>query len=124
MESLLFLNEKGDGTTKARGCANGSTQRGCIPKEEASSPIVSTDSVLIAGVIEEKQGRDVMMIDMPNAFAQTVLPEDDEKVIMKIRGRLVDTLAAIDPDKHSPYAHEIRKSRLLCVRTKTHFIVS
>ena len=118
MESLLFLNEKRDGTIKARTCANGSTQRGYIPKEEAASPTVSTDSVLITGVIEAKQGRDVMIIDIPNAFVQTVFPEDDEKVIMKIRGRLVDILVAIDPDKYSPYVYETGKSKLLYVRMK------
>ena len=86
MESLLFLNEKRNSMIKACTCANGSTQQGYIRKEEAASPTVSTDSVLITGVIEAKQGRDVMIIDIPNAFAQTVLPEDNEKVIMKIRG--------------------------------------
>jgi hypothetical protein len=38
MESLIFLTEKRDKTIKARACANGSTQRAYIPREEASSP--------------------------------------------------------------------------------------
>ena len=104
MESLSFLNEKRDCTMKARTCANGSAQRSYVPKEEAAIPTVSTQSVLITGVIDAKQGRDVMIIDMPNAFVQTVLPDNDEKVIMKIRGRLVHALVEIDPDKYSSHA--------------------
>ena len=58
-------------------------QRSCVPKEEVASPAASTESVLITGVIDAKQDRDTMIIDAPNAFAQTVLPDEDDKVIMK-----------------------------------------
>ena len=47
IESLLFLNEKRDGTIKACACANGSTQRSFMPREEAASPTVGIDSVLM-----------------------------------------------------------------------------
>ena len=46
MESHIFLVEKDDGAIKARACANGSTQREYISREEAS-PMVSTEAVLI-----------------------------------------------------------------------------
>ena len=42
MNSLIFLTEKKDGTVKARACANGSSQRKFIMKEEAASPTVTT----------------------------------------------------------------------------------
>ena len=54
MESLIFLAEKRNGDIKVRYCANGSTQRSYIPKEQATSPTVGTDSVLITGVIDAK----------------------------------------------------------------------
>ena len=92
MESLIILIEKRDGRIKARTCANGSIQRDYIPRENAASPTASTDSVLITGVIEAKQKRDIMTLDIPNAFVQTSIPPGDEKVIMKIRGVLVDIL--------------------------------
>eukprot|EP00977_Amphora_coffeiformis_P026426 scaffold26225_cov107-Amphora_coffeaeformis.AAC.1 len=59
LESLIFLNEKRDGTIKARHCANGSTQRSYMAREEVSSPTVSTESTLLTGVIEAMEGRDV-----------------------------------------------------------------
>ena len=109
MESLMFLEEKRDGRTKARTCANGSTQRGCISKEESTSPTAATEAMLIAGVIEAKEGRDIMTLDMPNAFLQTKMPkgESGERTIMKFRGVLVDMLCEIDPETYSEYvAHD------------------
>ena len=74
MESLIFLTEKRDGRVKARVCANGSTQRSYIHKDDASSPTAATESILITGVIEAKQKRDVMILNIPNAFVQTEVP--------------------------------------------------
>jgi hypothetical protein len=69
MESLIFLNEKRDGeTVKVRMCANGSTQRAYISREEVASPIVSSEAIITTGVIDAKQRRDVMTLDIPNAF--------------------------------------------------------
>tara|TARA_B110000116_G_scaffold23331_1_gene17939 strand:- start:29 stop:655 length:627 start_codon:yes stop_codon:yes gene_type:complete len=95
MESLMFLTEKRDGSIKGRTCANGSTQRSYISKDEASSPTAATESILLTTAIEAKEERDVMTLDMPNAFLQTSLPKDettDERIIMKLRGILVDIL--------------------------------
>jgi hypothetical protein len=38
MDSLIFLTGKKDGSIKARHCANGSTQRSYIHREEVTSP--------------------------------------------------------------------------------------
>ena len=70
-ESLIFLVEKRDNVIKARTCANGSTQREYISKDEAASPTAATDSILITGAIDAKKNRDVMTLDIPNAFVQT-----------------------------------------------------
>jgi hypothetical protein len=47
IESLIFLAEKRDETIKARMCANGSTQRTYIAREETTSPTTATDAILI-----------------------------------------------------------------------------
>jgi hypothetical protein len=118
MESLIFLNEKRDETIKARFCANGSTQRAYIPREEASSPTAATEAILITGVIDAKQKRDVMTADIPNAFVQTSIALDGDKVIMKIRGQLVDILLEICPGVYDKYViHEGKqKQKVLYVR--------
>jgi hypothetical protein len=58
---------------KARHCANGSSQREYMQREEVSSPTVSTESVSLTAVIEAREGRDVATCDIPNAFIQTRL---------------------------------------------------
>jgi hypothetical protein len=70
---------------KLRKCAKGSTQRGYINKEDAASPTVATKSIAITATIKAKQGRDIMTIDVPNAFIQTYMEKvDSNSVIMKI----------------------------------------
>ena len=70
---------KKDGTVKARGYANGSMQRFYIPKEEVTSLIVEKDSALITGVIEAKQKRDVIIIDISNGFVQISVPPSNDR---------------------------------------------
>lgn len=103
MESLIFLVEKRDGRIKARTCANGSTQRSYISKDEAASPTAATQAVLLTSIIEAKQGRDVMVIDAPNAFVQTDVPPQEEKIVMKIKGVLVDILLELCPGVYDDY---------------------
>ena len=61
-------------------------QRPYTPKEEATSPTAATESILLTGVVEAKQNRDIMTLDVPNAFVQTTIPQgkEEEKTIMKI----------------------------------------
>ena len=103
MESLIFLNEKRDGTIKSRMCANGSTQRAYISREEASSPTAASEAIITTGVIDAKQRRDIMTNDVPNAFVQTPVPQDGEKIIMKIQGQLVGLLLEIAPESYEPF---------------------
>ena len=97
--------EKDDGTIKARACVIGSTQRNYISREEAESPTVSTEAVLITGVIEAKQQRDIITADIPNALIQTSINEEksSDRETMKIRGHLIDILNKISPEIYGEY---------------------
>ena len=99
MNSLIFLTEKRDGTIKARACANGSTQRAYIDKHDAASPTVSTEALLTTAVIDAKQNRDVITLDIPNAFVQTPMPKSQQRVIMRINGLVVEYLDELFPGK-------------------------
>ena len=120
MESLIFLTEKHDGTVKARTCANGSTQREYMERDDAASPTAMTESILITATIEAKQNRDVMTADIPNAFVQTAVDEKNqvkgEHIIMKIRGPLVDMLLEIAPEVYSDYVAYEGKTKVLYVK--------
>ena len=115
MESLIFLAEKRDRSVKARTCANGSTQRTYISREEAASPTAATESVVITGVVEAKQQRHVITLDIPNAFVQTPVPQGKDKIIMKIRGILVDILMELCPGVYDEYVTYEQGQKILYV---------
>jgi hypothetical protein len=116
MESLVFLAEKRDETIQARVCANGSTQRAYITGEEASSPTAASEAILITGVIDAKQNRDVMTLDILNAFVQTDISLDGDKPITKLRGQLVDILLELCPGVYDDYILTEGKHKMLYVR--------
>ena len=68
LESHLFLKKKRCGKIKGRAVAGGNKQRDFISKEDASSPTVATESVLLTCIVDALEGRDVAVIDIPNAF--------------------------------------------------------
>jgi hypothetical protein len=109
LESHMFLKEKRDGTTKARTVAGGDKQRGYIRKEDASSPTVATESVILTCIIDAEEGRDVAVIDIPNAFIQTRVEDEKDMAFIKIRGVLVDILVEIAPDVYGPYVSKDKK---------------
>jgi hypothetical protein len=67
----MFIGQKRTGDTKARMVAGGNTQRGHVTKEESSSPTVSTKVVLLTLIVDACKGRDITVVDIPNAFIQT-----------------------------------------------------
>ena len=109
LESHMFLKEKRDGTIKGRTVAGGNKQRDFISKEEASSPTVATEAVLLTCVVDAKEERDVKVIDIPNAFIQTKIENEEDMAIIKIRGILVEMLLAIAPEVYGPYVTTDKK---------------
>jgi len=96
LESHIFVEEKRDGKIKARKVIGGDKQRDYITKENVSSPTVSAEAVMLTCVIDAQEGRDVAVVDIPNAFAQTVVSNEDKehRVIVRIRGPLVNILVS------------------------------
>ena len=103
LESHMFLKEKRTGEIKGRTVAGGNKQRDFISKEEASSPTVATESVPLSCIIDAEEKRDVAVVDIPNAFIQTRIEDEQDMAIIKIRGILVDMLLDIAPNIYSPY---------------------
>ncbi len=105
----MFLKEKRTGEIKGRTVAGGNKQRDFISKEEASSPTVTTEAVLLTCIIDADKGRDVAVIDIPNAFIQTRVEAGKDMAIIKSRGILVDMLLDIAHDVYKPYITTDRK---------------
>ena len=91
LEDCICKSQSQDRTEGARSCNSKST-RDWISKENTSSPTVGTDSIMMTCVVDAFERRDVMTSDVQNKFIQTDAPEKEigERVIMKIRGKLVD----------------------------------
>ena len=87
----MFLTQKQDGRFKARGVADGSKQsrRPGYKKEDAASPTVSNEGVMITGAIEAHEGRDVATFDILGAYLHAL---SDEEMIMLLKGPLAELM--------------------------------
>ena len=79
----MFLKQKQCGRIKGRGCADSRKQCVWTTKQDATSATVSTEAVLLTSVIDAKERREVMTVDIPGAFIQG---NQDEPVHMKLEG--------------------------------------
>ena len=102
LESHIFAERKQDGSLKAQQVAGGNKQQGYITKEDASSPTVSSEAVMLMCVINATKKRDVAVVNIPNAFIQTVVEDEKDRAFICIRGLLVDILGSIAPDAYGP----------------------
>jgi hypothetical protein len=109
LESHMFLKLKRDGKIKGRTVAGGNKQCDCISKEDASSPTVATEAVLLSCIIDAEEHRDVAIVDIPNAFVQTRLENKKDMAFIKIRGILVDILVEIAPEAYKSYVSQEKK---------------
>jgi hypothetical protein len=109
LKSHVFLKEKRDGSRKGRTVAGGNKQRGYIRKEDASSPTILVESVLLTCVVDAEEGRDVAVIDIANAFIQTRVEEEKDVAFIKIGGVLIDALVDVAPDVHKAHVTKDKK---------------
>ncbi len=93
--SLLFLKEKRTGDIKGRACINGALQRSYIPKEDAASPTVLTESTFITVSIAAHERQVVQCYDVPSAFVNT---DVDEEVSMVLKGDLAEMIIQVAPE--------------------------
>jgi hypothetical protein len=93
-------------------------EREIMSKEEASSPTIATESIVLTGIIDAKEKRDVITLDIPNAFVQTPAgtTKDGKSIIMKIRGALADMLVDLDPLIYKDYVSIVDGNKGLYVQ--------
>jgi hypothetical protein len=105
----MFLKQKCDGKIKGITVSGGNKQRDYISKKDASSPTVATEEVLLSCIIDAEEGRDVAVVDIPNAFVQTRAENEKDVAFINIRGVLVDILVEIAPAVYKPYVSRDKK---------------
>jgi hypothetical protein len=103
LQSHMFIGQKRTGEIKARMVAGGNMQRVHVTKEESSSPTVSTEAVLLTLIVNACKGRDVAVVDIPNAFIQTKVDDAKDHVIIRITGVIVDWPMKVAPKVYALY---------------------
>ena len=103
LRSVIFLKKKRCGRIKGWLCADGRPQRKLYQKNDAASPTVKTESVMLTAVQEADEGRDVAVVDIPGAFLNAYL---EEVVYMRLEGVVADTLIMIAPEVYGPMANK------------------
>ncbi|MGC8483971.1 MAG: hypothetical protein ACP5OE_10060, partial [Thermodesulfobium sp.] len=109
----MFLTEKRDKSIKGRMVYNGKPTREWLSREDAASPTVALESIMLTAIVDAKEKRDVMTADVPNAFIQAQMPildDANERVFMKIIVVLVDLLVEIAAEVYKSFVtHEGNK---------------
>ena len=95
LKAITFIDFKRSGKVKGRTVANGSVQRLYIPKEEASSPTVSTESVLMVSVINAMEERVVAVCNVSGAFLQAYM---DDFVLVVFENKMVELIVETEPN--------------------------
>jgi hypothetical protein len=58
---------------------------------------MSSEAVMLTCVIDATKKRDVAVVDISNAFIQTVVEDEKDRAFIRICGPLVDILGSIAP---------------------------
>ena len=111
----MLLTRKKSGEVKGRLVYNGKGTQSWISRKDKSSPTVLNESLMLTCAVDAFQGRDVMTLDIPNAYIQAEVPKmkKGERIMMKVRGELVDWLCEIDPSGYLPYVVIKRGQKVL-----------
>ena len=80
LESHIFVERKQDGVLKARQVDVNNKQWGYIMKEDASSPTVFSEAVMLTCIIDANENREVAIVDISNAFVQTVVEDEKDSI--------------------------------------------
>ena len=85
---------------KGRTCADGSGQRKYLKQDESvASPTASLESLFVSLMIDDYESRDIGTYDVHGEYLQARLApeENDERVLLKLRGNSVDITCKANP---------------------------
>jgi len=80
LECLMFLKNR-IGQIKRRGCEYGRKQRAHTGTEDARSPTVAIEALMLSCTLDANEQRDVATVNIPGAFMQAYM--DDEVVHLR-----------------------------------------
>ena len=106
---VQLIKKKRCGKMKGRTCANGRKQRSYISKEDAKSPTVTGEGLILSCVTDVHEGRVVVTCDVPGAFLHS---DVKETIYVVVDGALVDILIQSNK-KYKKYVHITKDGKKL-----------
>ncbi|CAJ1944922.1 unnamed protein product, partial [Cylindrotheca closterium] len=98
---MLLAEKQFEKTVKGRLVYQGDGTREWLSREDTASPTASQEAITTTCVIDAHEGRDIMMMDVPNTFIQTYMPEakkGEDPIYMKITGMMIQILIDMAPE--------------------------
>jgi hypothetical protein len=89
-----------------------SVQQNHVAKEEAALPMVGLESVFATAAIDAKENREVVTIDIPEAFLHAT-NEDCDYVVMRMNRMLAKLMAKTDPKLYQKYLTNEKGKKVL-----------
>ena len=83
-------------------------------KQDTAAPTVAHASLVISCVIDAFENHDVATLDIPGAFLQTKMPDDEDEVHVILEGCMAELLAKISPETYQKYVHHKHGQAYIC----------
>ena len=107
LRSITLVTQKRNRIIKGRTVADGRKQRDYIPRDDITSPTISTEALMLSLAIDAHEGRYVATADVEGAYLHADM---DDKVIMVFEGEMVDYMIAINPE-YEKYVHTTKTEK-------------
>ncbi|CAJ1933732.1 unnamed protein product [Cylindrotheca closterium] len=98
---MLLAEKQFEKTIIGRLVYQGYGTREWLSREDTASPTALQEAITTTCVIDAHKGRDIMTMDVPNAFIQTYMSEakeGEDRIYMKITGMMVQILIDMAPE--------------------------
>ena len=93
--------------------AGGNKQSNHIDKTEAILPTAALESVLLTATIDAKEGRDVAIVNILNAFVTTRIEKKDDIATIRLWGKLAELMVVTAPEIYKKYVTFNSKGELV-----------
>ena len=113
LNAIDLIKEKRSGKIKGRTVCDGRKQRTVYTTAEVSSPALSQDGFFASLAIDALEGRHIATSDIAGAFLKA---DQDDYVIVKLRGPAVDAMLKINKAKYEPFVTHEKNKKVIYVR--------
>ena len=116
LRTVNLIKQKRNKVLKGRLCANGSPHRRFVPREEARSPTISLEALMVSLMIDAYENRKVSIVDVPGAYLQTDIPEG-KFVLLLLENEFVDIMCKVNPE-YTEYVRTENGKKVLDLQVK------